>query len=156
MKYVITNMNDKILKNIIAWRYEGDYSEYNMDSYEELKSRGASILKPEKRKNYLCYFDNGELIGYTNVTKKENGDLFLGIGLSPKFCGKGLGEEILRNSISEAKKIYPNSKISLQVRSWNKRAIKCYEKVGFNFIKKEVIEDHNRIQTEFVFMEYNI
>ena len=154
VKYVITNMNDDIVKQIISWRYEGIYSEYNMDSYEELKARGSSILKPEKSKNYLCYFKEDELVGYTNITKKTNGDLFLGIGLAPKYCGKGLGNSILENSIKDAKERYPGSKIKLQVRSWNERARKCYEKAGFKFIKKDVEQDHNGVLTEFAYMEY--
>lgn len=152
--YVIKNMNDEILREIISWRYEDKYSEYNMESYDMLKSRGSSITKAENSNNYLCYFKNGELIGYTNTTLKKNGDLFLGIGLAPKYCGNGLGCNILKNSIAVAKERYPNSKITLQVRSWNERAIKCYEKAGFKFIKKDIIEDHNGIPTEFIFMEY--
>ena len=125
-----------------------------MDSYEDLKSRGSSITKPENSNNYLCYFKKDELIGYTNLVLKNNGEIFLGIGLAPKHCGNGLGCDILKNSISVAKKKYPNNKIILQVRSWNKRAIKCYEKAGFKFIKKDCVKDHNGILTEFVFMEY--
>lgn len=154
MDYVITNMNDDIVREIISWRYEGNYAEYNMDSYEQLKERGSSILKPEKSQNYLCYFKDNELVGYTNITKKPNGELFLGIGLAPKYCGKGLGNSILENSIEDAKNRYPGCKITLQVRSWNERARKCYEKAGFKFIKKDTVEDHNGIETEFVFMEY--
>ena len=79
-------------------------------------------------------YDLITLVGYTNITKKPNGDLFLGIGLAPKYCGKGLGSAILENSIEDAKNRYPGSKITLQVRSWNERARKCYEKAGFKFI----------------------
>ncbi len=154
MDYIIKNMDEYILKEIISWKYEGIYSEYNMHSYEKLKERGSSITKPQNKKNYLCYFKNEELIAYTNVTKKENGELFLGIGLAPKYCGKGLGNEILMHSIKEAKTIYPGTKITLQVRSWNKRAIRCYQKAGFKYLKTETIKDHNGNQTEFVFMEY--
>lgn len=154
MKFVIKNMEQDIVKQIIAWKYEGMYSEYNMDSYEELIMKNSSIINPEKRNNYLCYFENNELIGYTNTVLRKRGDVFLGIGIAPIHCGKGMGAEILRHSISEAKKKYPNNKITLQVRSWNKRAIKCYEKVGFSTTKIAVEKDHNNIETEFVFMEY--
>ena len=154
MEYEIKNMNEEILKEIISWEYEGEYSEYNMDSLENLKAKGASITKPENSNNYLCYFKKGELVGYTNTMLKKNGNIFIGIGLAPKYCGKGLGNSILKNSVVNAKNMYPNSKIVLQVRSWNKRAIKCYEKIGFRLLKKEIIKDHNGIPTEFVFMEF--
>ena len=154
MKYIIKNMDENILMEIISWKYSGPYSVYNMESYEELKARDAGILKPEKSENYLCFFNENKLIGYTNTIKRPSGELFLGIGLAPMYCGKGLGEEILRYTIDLAKNKYPNSKITLQVRSWNRRAIKCYEKAGFSIIKIDTQEDHNGVNTEFVFMEY--
>ena len=39
MKYNITNMNSDILNEIISWKYEGEYSIYNMDSHEKLIER---------------------------------------------------------------------------------------------------------------------
>lgn len=154
MEYDIKNMDDEILKEIISWRYEDKYSEYNMDSYDKLKERGSSITKQENSNNYLCYFKNGTLVGYTNTTLKKDGNIFIGIGLAPKYCSKGLGREILNNTIKVAKDKYPDKKIVLQVRSWNERAIKCYEKVGFKIIKKYSSEDYNGIQTEYIAMEY--
>ena len=154
MQYITRYMDDDILKEIISWKYEGEYKEYNLEPYETLVERNSSIIQLEKRDNYLCYFIEEEFIGYTNVVKKPNGELFLGIGLAPKHCGKGYGSSILNNSINEAMKKHPDSKITLQVRSWNIRAIKCYEKSGFIITKKEKVQDRNGIETEFGFMEY--
>ena len=156
MKYNITNMNTDILKEIISWKYEDEYSIYNMDSYEKLVERNSSIIKEENKNNYFCYFNNNILIAYTKLVMKKNGDVFLGIGIAPIYCGKGLGKDILSHTIRVAKERYPNSKITLQVRSWNERAIKCYPKVGFKVTGKETIKDHNGILAEFVFMEYKI
>ena len=150
----ITNMSEEALKEIILWKYDDEYSEYNLDSYDKLKERNASILDPKKSDNYLCYYLKNELVGYTNTILKENGELFIGIGLAPKFCGVGLGKDILINSIGIAKIKYPGVKIRLQVRAWNKRAIKCYMNAGFKYIKTEIVKDRNQKDTEFVFMEY--
>jgi len=154
MEYTTRYMDEEILKEIISWKYEGEYKEYNLEPYETLVERNSSIVKPEKRENYLCYFKDKELIGYTNIMKKNTGDIFLGIGLAPKYCGKGYGSQILNNSIKEAMNKYPDSKITLQVRAWNIRAIKCYEKYGFKILKKEKVQDRNGIEIEFVFMEF--
>lgn len=156
MDYIIMNMNDNILKEIVKWKYEGKYEEYNLESYESLKSRKSSITLPEKSKNYLCYFKNDELVGYTNLVEKENGDLFLGIGLAPKNCGRGLGKELLCDTINKAKEKHIGKKIVLQVRSWNKRAIKCYENIGFKITKVEMQKDYKGKETEYVFMEYYV
>lgn len=147
-------MKEKYLKAIIAWKYDKPYEEYNMEAYEELKKRNAAILNPEKKNNYVCYLDNDNLMAYTNITKREDGTIFLGIGLAPQYCGKGLGQEILLDSIQEIQKRYADYKILLQVRAWNKRAIKCYLNAGFTITKTEIVKDHNGIDTEFVFMKY--
>ena len=156
MNYIIKCMNNDILKEIISWKYEGQYEVYNMDSYDKLKQRGASILDVNKKDNYVCFFCDDELVGYTNISKKNDKEIFLGIGLSPKYCGKGFGKDILNKSIEEIKRRYKNVKISLKVRSWNKRAISCYMKAGFNIINTVIENDHNNIKTEFIIMEYNV
>lgn len=156
MKYDIKNMSEDILKEIIKWKYEGVYSEYNLESYENLKKRKSSMLDPNKSENYLCYFNESEVIGYTNLVEKENGDLFLGIGIAPAYCSKGLGKELLIDTITKAKEKYIGRNIVLQVRSWNKRAINCYLKVGFEIVKTEEVKDHSGNMAEFVFMKYEI
>lgn len=156
MKYDIKNMNEDILREIIKWKYEGEYAEYNLESYEKLKERKSSLLDPNKSQNYLCYFTENELIGYTNLVERENGELFLGIGLAPKYCSKGIGKELLIDTINKAKEKHNGKNIVLQVRSWNKRATSCYEKVGFKVIKTEVVKDHSGNKTEFIFMKYEI
>lgn len=157
MKYNITSMNEDIAKEISNWKYEGEYGIYNTESFEEMKKKQMSLVNPEKSKNYMCFFDsvNNNLIAYINILKKDNEDIFIGIGLKPDFCGKGLGAEILNMGIEEAISRYPNNQIVLQVRSWNQRAIKCYVKSGFCIEKTETILDHNGNETEFVFMKYN-
>jgi RimJ/RimL family protein N-acetyltransferase len=87
--------------------------------------------------------------------KRENGAIYLGIGLAPEYCGRGIGKEILKEGIRIAKERFGECIIELQVRSWNKRAIKCYESVGFIIMKKETIKDHEGKDTEFTFMKYN-
>ena len=77
----------------------------------------------------------------------------MGIGLSPRKVGHGLGGEIIAQSIKEIRKNYPETKITLKVRSWNERAIKCYIKSGFKIIKKEVVSDRMGNKCEFVYME---
>ena len=58
--------------------------------------------------------------------------------------------ELLKN---ECKKRYGSKNIALEVRSFNKRAIKCYERAGFeitNVYQKDTLIGSG----EFVKMEY--
>ena len=52
-------------------------------------------------------------------------------------------------------KLYPNKTITLEVRSFNKRAIKCYKKAGF--VVKEVYRKDTPIgYGEFIMMEFSL
>ena len=53
LNYIIKNMDESILNEIISWKYDGKYSEYNMDSYNDLKARNSRIVNS---KNWDEYF----------------------------------------------------------------------------------------------------
>ena len=55
--------------------------------------------------------------------------------------------------IKEMKKKYPERTLFLEVRSWNKRAIKAYEKIGFKVTNVVVSKDRLGNDTEFTEME---
>lgn len=120
--------NDK--KEICSWKYDGEYAIYNLPSYEEIKGSRTGFMNPEKEKNYRAFLIDGQVVGYINLMKKET-EVFIGIGVHPKFCGKGYGKVILTEACNIAEEIYPNKPLYLEVRAWNKRAIKCYKSVGF-------------------------
>jgi len=157
MNYIESNMTEEYLKQIINWKYSQEYEAYNLPSYEEMKVKGFSIVEPTKWSNYICFIgDNDEVISFLNIVKQENNSIFLGIGIKPSYCGNGLGRIFLQKGIEEVKKRYGNTLITMQVRSWNKRAIKCYENIGFKITKTETEKDYKENVTEFVFMEYEI
>lgn len=154
MEYVIINdMNDEIAKKICLWKYEGDYEIYNLPNFETLKEKGYALCNPAKSKEFYCFFNSeNKLVAYVRFIKKE--DVYvMGIGLSPNHVGHGIGQQIIKLSIDKLKQTTPNTKITLEVRSWNVRAIKCYLKSGFKIVKSEVIKDRLGNPCEFVFME---
>lgn len=57
--------------------------------------------------------------------------MFIGIGVNPQVCNKGYGTEMLKMAYATSKQLYPNKPLYLEVRTWNERAIRCYEKAGF-------------------------
>ena len=121
--------NDK--KEICSWKYDGEYSIYNLPSFEEMKKLQSGFMNPEREKNYRAFLIDDILIGYINLTEKENG-IFLGVGVHPDFCGKGSGKERLKKACQIAEELYYNEPLYLEVRTWNKRAINCYKQVGFS------------------------
>ncbi len=152
-KYIKDNMNDIYAKDICSWNYENEYSVYNLPSYFEAVDKGYGITKKENRDNYICYIYNEEVIAYINMKKMPDKKIFFGIGLRPDYCGKGKGKYFLNDGINEIKNRFPNYLIYLEVRSFNQRAIKAYEKVGFVITETKVKKDSFGNDTEFVIME---
>ena len=148
---MITSMNLSAVKAICSWEYHEPYDVYNYMSFDEAVRNNSPLLKEESKDNYLCFWENNTLTAYINIYLNDS-NVFIGIGLAPNYCGKGLGKAYLKQGIETAKKRHPDREIWVQVRSWNKRAIKCYESCGFKENYKEIIKDRFGNNEEFVFM----
>jgi RimJ/RimL family protein N-acetyltransferase len=72
-------------------------------------------------------------LGYIQFVEMEPIDQTakLGICLSPGAQGKGLGREVLLLALKYLYDFWAIRKVILEVRDDNRRAIKCYEKIGF-------------------------
>ena len=110
------------------WKYDGEYAFYDMtadpEDYEE-------IVDPEKRGDrYFSVFDGDGLIGFFCVVR-EGADVEIGLGLRPDLTGKGRGRAFLEEILRFARENYSFEKIRMDVASFNQRAIKVYERVGF-------------------------
>ena len=152
-KLVKDCMKEDYAKQIVEWKYEGDYSDYNLPTYEECKEKKYGITREDRKDNYIVYLLNNEVVFYSNMKEMDNNKLYIGVGLKPEYCGKGLGNYFLEDSIKEMKKKYPERTLFLEVRSWNKRAIKAYEKIGFKVTNVVVSKDRLGNDTEFTEME---
>ena len=146
-----TAMNISAAKAICSWKYPEPYDVYNYMSFDEAVESNSPLLNNENKDNYICFWENETLSAYINIYKKDE-KIFLGIGLSPDLCGKRFGEAYLIQGIETAKSRYPDREIWVQVRSWNKRAVKCYDNCGFSEKYKETLKDRFGNDEEFVFM----
>ena len=148
---MITPMNISVVKAICSWRYESPYDVYNYTTFEEALQNKSPLLQDENKDNYLCFWSGDTLAAYINIYQ-QNSNVFIGIALSPDHCGKGFGKTYLKKGIETAKSRHPDKEIWIQVRSWNVRAVKCYESCGFAEKNKETIKDRFGNDEEFVFM----
>lgn len=128
------------------WKYDGQYSIYNYENEEELLLNksiwGKGIFAVLNEKNELIgevnieFFDEkDEYIDYKNLDdeKKETAEMWFGFGLKPELTGKGIGKDFAQACVNFAKKKndYKGNCIRLGVAEFNKRAIKVYERAGF-------------------------
>ena len=125
------SLTEEDKREICEWHYEGQYELYNLPSFAEMKERKIGFLHPVRAENFLGFWEDRILIGYVNLREEEK-EVFVGIGVRPEFCGLGFGSQILMEVSLIAKEKYPEKPLYLEVRCWNKRAVRCYEKAGFS------------------------
>ena len=89
--------------------------------------------KSAREQNYRTFYDEDCLVGFVNI-KEEETEVFIGIGVSPELCGRGYGQRILQETYAISKELYPDKPLYLEVWTWNERAIRCYQKVGFEIV----------------------
>lgn len=155
MNLSVKEFTEEHAKEICNWEHKGEYSIYNYPSWEQISNEKWGITIGQKRKSefYSVVDDCNCLCRYMRLMNK-NEYILVGIGLKPCLCGQGLGKTLMKIVKNQCKNLYPHKKIVLEVRSFNKRAIKCYKSIGFNIV--DSYKKHTPIEDgEFLRMEFN-
>ena len=125
-------------KHIICeWKYDGEYAIYNNPPYEEQIEKHCGFASP--RNNFYSFYDGTKLIGYINLIEEES-EVFFGIGVNPAYCDQGYGQKISKTACGLSRQLYPGKPVYLEVRTWNMRAVKCYEKAGFHITGEPIVQ----------------
>ena len=101
----------------------------------------------------VIYYDNQELLGYFRF-KIESEKVVLGLGMKPDKCGYGNGKNFMKFILNTEE--LKNKLIELEVRSFNKKAIKCYKSVGFQIIDKKEKETLIGKDLFIIMQKYNV
>lgn len=134
-------MNEQAAKEICSWKYPNEYSVYNMGSWDNVVKQNWAITNELKRQEqFRSIYEKDELIGYFRFRLIDD-VINIGLGMKPELCGHGKGKEFLTFILNT--KELKDKKTELEVREFNKRAIKSYEQVGFKIIRKEERETLN-------------
>lgn len=148
----VSVLTEDYAKEICKWKYSGEYAVYNFSDWDiVVANRWGLSIKEKREKEFLAFLSANELIAYGRI-HVDNDKAFIGIGLKPKLCGYGYGKYIMGLLVEESKSRFPNLRIALIVRNFNKRALKCYEKVGFK-VKDEYVKDTLNGTSRFYYME---
>lgn len=127
----------KHAREFVNWEYEPPYDVYNCPS-EEIGDAVQYNIDPANNV-YAMLDQNDELIGYCSYGKDAQvpgGDynevaLDIGLMIKPELTGQGMGvafvEEVIRNGIEK----YAPEKLRVTIAAFNKRAMRVWEKSGF-------------------------
>ena len=147
MRHNFAPMNEEYASIIVnTWKYDGDYSIYDYSNEaehildSELWGIGlfAVLSEDEELVGELTIefydSDGNEIENYDSDDETmRNAEIWIGFGLKPELTGRGLGAGFVSACIEFAVKRhdYKGKYIRLGVATFNKRAIKVYERVGF-------------------------
>lgn len=155
MKLFVGKLTEESAKQVCAWKYEGEYSVYDFVPWDTASRQGWSVTDPEAREaGFRAVTDEqGEFIGFFRMTKDEQEKIEVGLGLRPDRCGQGIGKDFVKLITQYTLNQHPGRRICMEVRTFNKRAIKCYEACGY----KIVLRHHKKFpwgSDEYFLMEY--
>jgi ribosomal-protein-alanine N-acetyltransferase len=123
---------------ISRWRYGGPYSIYDGDP-----TSVDALLEP-RLSYHSVYDESGDLVGYfcfgedARVAAGRRLGVYeiepaidIGLGMRPDLTGRGLGEAFLLAGLRFARETYAPRAFRLTVATFNRRAIRVYERAGF-------------------------
>lgn len=122
-------MDEHYAHAIANWHYEGIYVFYDMDQdAEDLEE----LLDPHSwaDRYYAVVNKCNELIGFF-CFEQDGEAVIIGLGLRPDHTGKGLGQTFVEAGLEFAQEKFSPTAFRLSVATFNQRAIRLYERVGF-------------------------
>lgn len=114
-----------------------------------LTDKQLAAYQADKKQVAFSVYSNetGDCIGHIAIGKINQRHRSARIGKvligTPALRAKGLGEEMMREAVTFAFSHLDLHKVTLGVYEHNKRAIACYERIGFQ--KEGLLRDHARV-----------
>lgn len=134
---MFTIMTEAAAKEIAEWNYPDIYAIYSFDGSNEV------VQELLNGQYYVAFATDHQIIGYICVDESARirtveTDVYMdetmmdiGLGIHPALCGKGGGAKFLASAITFLNEQFNCSSYRLTVADFNRRAIKVYERVGF-------------------------
>jgi ribosomal-protein-alanine N-acetyltransferase len=149
MKFEFYKMNNQYAHLILNWHYEKPFDFYDFSYDEDDYQEWMEKIKNNDWENEYIVFYNKEFIGFFIFILEEN-YLEIALGLHPDLTSQGIGQSFVEAGIEYAKSNFKFDFLILNVASFNIRAIKVYQRVGFieeeHFVQKINNQDYDFIK----------
>jgi [ribosomal protein S18]-alanine N-acetyltransferase len=144
-------MTEEAARAVLAWRYEAIYAFYNADLhdlhdglqemlagsyYAAMDEQGALV-------GFFCFGMPAQVPGVHLYGLYADDALDIGLGMRPDLTGRRLGREFLTAGLDFARRRFAPATFRLAVAAFNQRAIRLYEKVGFQAVATFVSPTRN-------------
>lgn len=152
----VDELTEEDAHQVCQWKYEGDYAIYNLSNWQTARFLRHGITDERRRKKeFRAIYDEEQqrLIGYFRLFRIEPDSVTLTLGLDPACCGRGYGYKAMDLIRQYASKEYPGKKLVLTVHGFNRRAIRCFTKAGFETKERSLRETPSGAMEIFLTME---
>ncbi len=155
MEFHLSEFTEVHAKEVCTWKYDNDFTIYNMPSWEDVCLNKWAFSSDDKRKQEFSALidETNNLIAYFRIQDKDS-HILIGLGLKPELCSQGLGKQLMEMIKIYCAQHYTNMKLYLEVRSFNTRAIGCYKTAGFiqtdTYIKETPFGTSEFIRLEYI------
>ena len=134
MKLTIHQMTQAEAEEVAAWEYEPPYSFYDATA-DEADLRLLLDAESREGRNFSVCDDDGALVGFFEY-KPRGADVEIGLGLRPDLTGRGLGVEFVGAALEFGRDRFRPETFRLAVAAFNRRAIRVYERAGFEPVRE--------------------
>lgn len=156
MSLRFTPMTEADARDILAWRYEGQYATYNtpdpalgpgFDYLSELLDTRSPYFAVREQEQadappigFFAYGSACEVgsvgteVVDTPYLLRPDGSLTVGLGLRPDLTGQHRGLALVEDGLAFARERYQPSLFRLYVFSWNERVLRVYKRAGFTSV----------------------
>ena len=149
---IVEAMTEPDARAIVAWRYPEPYAFYNWstfpDDVEELLDPTGwgtvFFVARDPKKGLVGYFD------FHTIDRPAADSLGVGLGMRPDLTGQGRGRAFVESGLRFATERFRPQRFVLRVATFNERAIRVYEALGF---RRLGVEPGPMLGIEFLSME---
>jgi [ribosomal protein S18]-alanine N-acetyltransferase len=142
MSSMFRPLDESSARTILAWKYEPPYNIYNLASPEP-ENTLHYLLDPQNA-FYGIYDEQDRLEAFCSFGpdgQVTRGDysisaLDIGLGIRPDLTGQGHGSEYVNAVIKFADSTYKPERLRVTIAAFNNRALRVWEKAGFQVIEK--------------------
>jgi hypothetical protein len=115
---------------VATWRYDGDWSVYNLPTSQPLIDNLASYNSIANGDILIGFYCTGVEARVAGVNE-ESTVLDVGIGMNPQLVGRGNGVRFGETVLEHLAVHHPGVMLRAVVQSWNERSMRLTRRLGF-------------------------
>ena len=117
--------------DVASWRYDGDWSVYNLPTPEPVLDNLSSyhaVISGDDLIGFCCTGVEARVAGMTD----DPAILDVGIGMNPKLVGRGNGARFAEIVLRYLDERHPSVTLRAAVQTWNERSVRLSHRLGFH------------------------